>query len=334
MSQEVRRFLELEIKATGDPEPLVNRHNVLAPVVERVFREGWQVTPDTPPRRVEQRGSQMEEALFIAWHAMWRPDENRRYWKLGENTGDLLYRALARQGSAHGFQYDSVFVCSWSGADLSGAPLAAGPGRREPGRREPARREPARANLRGADLRGRRREPGTCATLRREPGRREPGRRVPARTSPDPPVLPRLPGRTSDKPARREPGRRAGLVGPWKARPCELRARTTERFTRARKIRLGAERIAKANLRERHRSQAGQGRPARRGQESHRKSGSESAKNWHKADLPDSLKYLRGLAWRISRTAGRLTRKGVITSDKTVLCELPALISLGFFDAL
>ena len=121
MSQEVRRFLELEIKATGDPEPLVKRHNVLAPVVERVFREGRQVTPDTPPRRMEQRGSQMEEALFIAWHAMWRPDENRRYWKLGENTGDLLYRALARQGSAHGFQYDSVFVRSWSRADLSGA---------------------------------------------------------------------------------------------------------------------------------------------------------------------------------------------------------------------
>ena len=121
MSQEVRRFLELEIEATVGTETLVKRHNVLAPVVERVFREGWQVTSEPPPRRVEQRGSQMEEALFIAWHAMWRPDENRRYWKLGENTGDLLYRALARQGSAHGFQYDSVFVRSWSGADLSDA---------------------------------------------------------------------------------------------------------------------------------------------------------------------------------------------------------------------
>ena len=121
MSQEVRRFLELEIEATVGTETLVKRHNALAPVVERVFREGWQVTSETPPRRVEQRGSQMEEALFIAWHAMWRPEENRRYWKLGENTGDLLYRALARQGSAHGLQYDSVFVCSWSGADLSGA---------------------------------------------------------------------------------------------------------------------------------------------------------------------------------------------------------------------
>ncbi len=121
MSQEVRRFLELEIKATVGTETLVKRHNVLAPVVERVFREGWPVTPDTLPRRVEQRGSQMEEALFIAWHAMWRPAENRRYWNLGENTGDLLYRALARQGSVHGFQYDSVFVRSWSGADLRGA---------------------------------------------------------------------------------------------------------------------------------------------------------------------------------------------------------------------
>ena len=121
MSQEVRRFLELEIEATVGTETLAKRHNVLTSVVERVFREGWQVTSETPPRRVEQRGSQMEEALFIAWHAMWRPEENRRYWKLGENTGDLLYRALARQGSAHGLQYDSVFVCSWSGADLRGA---------------------------------------------------------------------------------------------------------------------------------------------------------------------------------------------------------------------
>ncbi len=135
MSQEVRRFLELEIKAKVGTETLVKRHNVLEPVVERVFREGWPVTPDTPPRRVEQRGSQMEEALFIAWHAMWRPNENRRYWKLGENTGDLLYRALARQGSAHGFRYHSVFVCSWSGADLSGAAFG-------------------NLNLSGADLQG------------------------------------------------------------------------------------------------------------------------------------------------------------------------------------
>ena len=66
----------------------------------------------------------MEEALFIAWHAMLRPEEDRRYWKLGENTGDLLYRALARQGSAHGPQYYSVFACSWSGVDLSGVDLS------------------------------------------------------------------------------------------------------------------------------------------------------------------------------------------------------------------
>ena len=121
MSQEVRRFLELEIEATVGIETLVKRHNALTPVVERVFREGWQVTSETPLRRVEQCGSQMEEALFIAWHAMWRPEENRRYWKLGENTGDMLYRALARQGSAHGLQHSSVFICSWSGADLGGA---------------------------------------------------------------------------------------------------------------------------------------------------------------------------------------------------------------------
>lgn len=124
MSQEIQRFLELEFEATVEAAKLVARHDALTPVVERVFREGWQVTPETSPRRMEQRSSQMEEALFIAWHAMWRPEENRRYWKLGENTGDLLYRALARQGSAHGLQYYSVFVCSWSGADLTRAALS------------------------------------------------------------------------------------------------------------------------------------------------------------------------------------------------------------------
>ena len=145
MSQEVRRFLELEIEATVGTETLAKRHNVLTSVVERVFREGWQVTSETPPRRVEQRGSQMEEALFIAWHAMWRPEENRRYWKLGENTGDLLYRALARQGSAHGLQYDSVFVCSWSGADLRGAAF---------GNLNLSAADLGDANLQGADLEG------------------------------------------------------------------------------------------------------------------------------------------------------------------------------------
>ena len=121
MSQEVRRFLELEIEATVDTETLVNRHDTLAPVVERMFREGWHIPGETRPRRAEQRCSQMEEALFIAWHAMWRPDRNRRYWKLGENTGDLLYRALARQTSAHGFGHEPVFVRSLSGAHLIGA---------------------------------------------------------------------------------------------------------------------------------------------------------------------------------------------------------------------
>ena len=139
MSQEVRRFLELEIEATVDTKTLAKRHNVLTAVVERVFREGWQVTPESLPRRAEQRSSQMEEALFIAWRAMWRPEENRRYWKLGENTEDLLYRGLARQGSAHGLQYYSVFVCSWSGADL--------------GRAAFSNLNLSGANLRGANLR-------------------------------------------------------------------------------------------------------------------------------------------------------------------------------------
>ena len=123
MSQEVRRFLELEIQWTVDTETLVKFHNVLTPIVEEVFRDGWQVAPEMrqSQRRVEQRCSNMEEALFIAWHAMWLPNQDRRYWRLGENTGDLLYRALARQGSAYGFEHDPVFICGWSGADLNGA---------------------------------------------------------------------------------------------------------------------------------------------------------------------------------------------------------------------
>ena len=121
MSREVLRFLELEIEATVDAETLIRRHSVLAPVVERMFREGWRMETETRPRQVEKQCSQMEEALFVAWHAMWRPDNNCRYWKLGEDTWDLLYRAWARQISAHGFRYYSVFVRGWSGADLSEA---------------------------------------------------------------------------------------------------------------------------------------------------------------------------------------------------------------------
>ena len=124
MSPEIRRFLELELEATVDAKTLNQRHDVLTPLVERVFRDGWKVAGETTARRAEQRSSQMEEALFVGWHAMWRPLENRRYWRLGENTGNLLYRALARQGSAHGLQYRSEFVRSWSGADLSGADLS------------------------------------------------------------------------------------------------------------------------------------------------------------------------------------------------------------------
>ena len=124
LSSEVRRFLELELDATVDTETLNRRHDVLTPLVERVFRDGWPIVAETRPRRAEQRSCQMEEALFIGWHAMWRAAGDRRYWRLGENTGDLLYRALARQGSAHGLQGRLDFVRSWSGADLRGAKLS------------------------------------------------------------------------------------------------------------------------------------------------------------------------------------------------------------------
>ena len=119
MSPEVRRFLELEIKATVDTNMMKKWHDILAPVMEWVFRNGWQVVVETSTRRAEQCTIQMEEALFIAWHALWRPDDAPRYWTLGRNTGDLLYRAMARQGAAHGHRYSYVFISSWSGADLS-----------------------------------------------------------------------------------------------------------------------------------------------------------------------------------------------------------------------
>ena len=124
MSSEVRHFLELEFEATVDTKTLNKWHAALAPLVERVFRDGWQITGETRARRAEQWSSQMEEALFVGWHALWRQTWSRRYWTLGENTGDLLYRALARQGSAHGLQYKSEFVQSWSGADLRNADLS------------------------------------------------------------------------------------------------------------------------------------------------------------------------------------------------------------------
>ena len=145
MSHEVRRFLELEVKATVDAKALNSWHDILAPVVERVFRDGWRVDIETRGRHAEQRSSQMEEALFVAWHALWRPDSDRRYWRLGDDTGDLLYRGLARQGGAHGLHCGSVFVHSWSGADLSRANLSGV---------NLAGANLANANLRVANLRG------------------------------------------------------------------------------------------------------------------------------------------------------------------------------------
>ena len=119
MSPEVWRFLRLEIEATVNANTMKEWHDILAPVMERVFRNGWQVVVESSMRRAEQCSSQMEEALFIAWHALWRSADTHRYWRLGKNTGDLLYRAMARQGAAHGQLYSYVFISSWSGADLS-----------------------------------------------------------------------------------------------------------------------------------------------------------------------------------------------------------------------
>ena len=119
MSYEVAHLLKLEIEATVDAEMLKRRHATLKSVVERVLQEGWQVRGETCQRRAEQLSSQLEEALFIAWHAMWQPDGGRCYWKLGEDTGDLLYRALARQESVHGRQFAHGFVVHWFGANFS-----------------------------------------------------------------------------------------------------------------------------------------------------------------------------------------------------------------------
>ena len=123
MSPEVRRFLKLEIEATVDTRTLIARHEALSPVVERVFRDGWPIAGEARARRAEQKSSQMEEALFVGWHSMWRPVGDRQHWRLGEDTGELLFRALARQGSAHGIQGRLEFCYSWSGVDLRGAKL-------------------------------------------------------------------------------------------------------------------------------------------------------------------------------------------------------------------
>ena len=123
MSQDVHRFLELEIKATVNPKLMRERHDALTSVIEQVLRDGWQVEGKTTMRMDEQRSSQMEEALFVAWHSLWRPNNNSCYWTLGEKTGDLLYRALARQTGVHGNELKSVIVNSLSGANFKNTNL-------------------------------------------------------------------------------------------------------------------------------------------------------------------------------------------------------------------
>ena len=120
MSQDVHRFLKLEIKATVNIELMRKRHDALTSSVEQVLRDGWKVEGTTTMRMDEQRSSQMEEALFVAWHSLWHPSNNLCYWTLGEKTGELLYRALARHAGVHGSELKSVFVNCLSGANFKG----------------------------------------------------------------------------------------------------------------------------------------------------------------------------------------------------------------------
>jgi len=124
MSNEVRRFLELELSLMLDNEQRDRWFVCLASIVERIFRDGYSVSGQKTARHAEQLSSQMEEALFIVWHALWRPQTASAHWTLGNNTGDLLRRVLARQESAHGMQTPSTFLRAWSGVDLSGEVLA------------------------------------------------------------------------------------------------------------------------------------------------------------------------------------------------------------------
>ena len=123
MSHEVFHFLKLEIEATVDINSLNKRHDILTPVVKQVLQEGWQVKKEGSCRRKEQHSCQMEEALFAAWHAMWRSSDNRRYWTFGENTGDLLCRALSRLRAASDRRSLSIFGRNFSGVNLEGTSL-------------------------------------------------------------------------------------------------------------------------------------------------------------------------------------------------------------------
>ena len=125
MSFEIAQFLHLEIETTVETSTLRRRCATLRPVVEREFQKGRYIRGETSLRRAEQLSCQMEEALFIAWHAMWQPNKDQYYWRLGEDTSDLLCRALARQEGVHGRQFPNTFASHWSGADLEGANLSA-----------------------------------------------------------------------------------------------------------------------------------------------------------------------------------------------------------------
>ena len=118
ISPEVRRFLELEIAASLDAQTRGKLHATLASTVEKLLRDGRPMPGDTTQRQAEQRAAQMEEALFVAWHGLWCPADGGSYWSIGEHTGDLLWRALGRQQSAHGLHRHHEFSKCWCGADF------------------------------------------------------------------------------------------------------------------------------------------------------------------------------------------------------------------------
>ena len=119
MSPEVHRFLQLEIEWCICPQTRTKYHSALKPTIEMVFRDGSKLNGNGTARRTEQKAAQMEEALFVSWHALWLPTSDRPYWSFGVDTGDLLLRALGRQRSAHGLHHKLEFSKCWNGADFS-----------------------------------------------------------------------------------------------------------------------------------------------------------------------------------------------------------------------
>ena len=123
ISPEVSRFLQLEIRATIDEQERDQWHCILNPTVEKLFRDGWQEPNELTMRQAERRTSQMEEALFVAWKALWCPTREQPNWTLGEEAENLIVRGLLRQASAQGGYGNSVMRRCLSQANLRDARL-------------------------------------------------------------------------------------------------------------------------------------------------------------------------------------------------------------------